>query len=53
MGLLKKLEHLPCSREALIIEAMGQMRISRYSRTRKVDQGSREHDLVGESRMVT
>ena len=38
-------------REALIIEVMGMMRISRYSR-RKVGQGSREHDLVGESRMI-
>ena len=44
MGLLKKLGHLPCSREALIIEVMGVMRMSRYSRTRKVGQGSREHD---------
>ena len=47
MGLRKKLGHLPCSREALIIEVMGMMRMSR-----KVGQGSREHDLVGEFRMI-
>ena len=41
---LKKLGHFPCSREALIMEVM---RISRYSRTRKVGQGSSEHDLLG------
>ena len=52
MGLLKMLGHLPCSREALIIEVMGVMRMSRYSRTRKMGQGSREHDLVGDSRMI-
>ena len=52
MALLKKLGHLPCSREALIIEVVGVMRISKYSRTRKVDQGSREHDLLGESVMI-
>ena len=52
MDLLKKLGHLPCSREALIIEVMGVMRMSRCSRRRKVGQGSREHDLVGESRMI-
>ena len=46
---LKKLGHVPCAREALIIEVMGVIRISRNSRTRKVGQGSREHDLVGES----
>ena len=28
------------------------MRISRYSRTRKEGQRSREHDLVGESRTI-
>ena len=49
---LKKLGHLPCSREALIIEVMGVIRMSRYLRTRKMGQGSREHDLVGESRMT-
>ena len=52
MGLLKKVGHLPCSREALIFEVMGVMRISRYSRTRKVGQGSREHDFVEESTMI-
>ena len=52
MDLLKKLGGLPCSRDALIIEVMGVMRISRYSRTRKVGQGSREHDLAGESIMI-
>ena len=46
---LKKLGHVPCAREALITEVMGVIRISRNSRTRKVGQGSREHDLVGES----
>ena len=35
MGLLKKVGHLACSREALIIEVMGVMRISRYLRTKK------------------
>ena len=52
MGLLKKIGHLPCSREALIIEVMGVMRISRYSRTRKVGLESREHDLPGESIII-
>ena len=52
MGLLKKLGHLPCSREALITEVMVVMRTSRYSRTRKVGQGLREHDLVGELIMI-
>ena len=49
---LKKLGHVPCAREVLIIEVMGVIRISRNSRTRKVGQGSREHDLVGESSMI-
>ena len=48
----KKLGHFPCSREALIIAVMGVMRISRYSRTRKVGQGSSEHDLLGEVIMI-
>ena len=49
---LEKLGHFPCLREALIIEVMGVMRISRYSRTRKVGQGSSEHDLLGEFIMI-
>ena len=49
---LKKFGHLPCSREVLIIEVMGMMRLSRLSRTRKVGQGSREHDLLGELIMI-
>ena len=50
MGLLKKLGHLPCSREALIIEVIGGDENIQIFKNKK--SGSREHDLVGESRMI-
>ena len=49
---LMQLGHFICSREALIIEVMSVMRISRYSRIRKVGQGSSENDLLGEFIMI-
>ena len=52
MSLLEEIRTLPLFKEALIIEVMGVIRISRYSRTRKMRQGSREHDLLGEFIMI-
>ena len=49
---LKKTGQLPYSSEVLIIKVMGVMRMCRWSRTRKVGHGSREHDLLGEFIMI-
>ena len=48
----KNLGQLLCSNEALTIEVMGVIRMSRKSRTKKVGQGSREHDILGEFMMI-
>ena len=49
MGLFEKIRALPLFKGSINFEVM---RISRYSRTRKVGQGSSEHDLLGEFIMI-
>ena len=44
---LKKLGHVPCAREVLIIEVMGGNKNIQEFKNKK--SGPREHDLVGES----